>query len=86
VTPGEGIALAAAALGLVSSIVTPGLIVGKYLGGILTTQAQHTRDHERHFQSAHNQGERLEILGKEIAELRGEVRGSRDFSGAHRGG
>ncbi len=76
-----GIALAAGIIGLVSSVVTPGIIVGKYLGGILTTQAQHTRDHERHYQSAVSQGERLESLGKEIAELRGEVRGREHHRG-----
>lgn len=63
------------AVSVLVSILAPALIVGRYLGNILTTQAQHAKDHERHYQSARDQGERFERLGKEIAEIRGELRG-----------
>jgi len=83
----EGIAIGVGVMGLVSSIVTPAIIVGRYLGNILATQVQHAEDHKRHYQSAKDQGVRFERLGEALAELRGELRGRSapgDFSSGHR--
>jgi hypothetical protein len=80
------VAVVAGVTGVVSSVITSAVIVGKYLGQLMTTQAQHVIDHERHYQSARDQGIRFERLGEGIAELRGEIRGrvGGDFSSGHR--
>ena len=74
-TSGEAIAIGAACLSLVTSIVAPAIIVGRFLGSILTTQATHTREIEHLQAGMRDKGVRLEELGKDLARLEGRLEG-----------
>lgn len=65
----------AALVGIVTAILGPALIFGRILGRVLTTQAVHEEALGKHAKGIAQKGERIEALGRELSELRGELRG-----------
>lgn len=66
-----GIALAASAIGLVSSIVVPAIIVGK----TLAMQATHDKAIERLDEGARVEGRKVAELARDFAKLEGRLAG-----------
>lgn len=67
----EQLAVAGSCLALVTSIVAPALIVGRYLGGILTTQTNHAAAIQKLDDDGGQQARRVEGLGRELSHLQG---------------
>jgi hypothetical protein len=70
-----GIAIAGSCMALVTSVVAPSIIVGRYLGAIMTTQAQHTTQIASALEGVADKGRRIEQLGIDLAGFKGETRG-----------
>ena len=67
----EQLAVVGSCLALATSIVAPALIVGRYLGGILTTQASHAAAISKLGAEGEQQARRVEGLGRELSHLQG---------------
>lgn len=80
------IAVAGTVVSLAAAVLGPTMILGKYLGGVLTTQTQHETTLARHDAGIADKGQRIEKLGNEVAELRGELRGAGVLGGGAAGG
>jgi hypothetical protein len=75
VTLEAGLALGGSFIAIITAIVAPALIVGRYLGSILTTQVAHTTEITSLKAGVADKGVRIEQLGNAFAEFRGEMRG-----------
>lgn len=84
-TAEAGIAIASSIVAIATAILAPALIVGRYLGTIITTQAVHKEHLTRLDATNIDQGRRMEAFVRDLSRLEGRLDGRREFQEESRG-